>query len=59
MTAGGKTVYGPDENPAGRQGSEQDIASLVLFMVGKGGAYINGSVQLTDGGRLGVFPSVY
>lgn len=59
MTAGGKKVFGVDENPAGRQGSEQDIAGLVLFLVGKGGAYINGSVQLTDGGRLGVHPSVY
>lgn len=59
MTSGAKTVFGPDENPAGRMGSETDIASLILFLVGKGGAYINGTVQITDGGRLGVFPSVY
>jgi THO complex subunit 3 len=30
-----------------------------LFLVGKSGAYLNGSVQLTDGGRVGVFPAVF
>jgi THO complex subunit 3 len=31
----------------------------MLFLVGKGGAYVNGTTQLTDGGRVGVFPAVY
>jgi THO complex subunit 3 len=59
MTTGTKDEYGPDEIPVGRKGSEQDIAGIILFLVGKGGAYINGSVQISDGGRLGVFPAVY
>jgi THO complex subunit 3 len=59
MTTGVKNEYGPDEIPAGRKGSAQDIAGIILFLVEKGGAYINGSVQISDGGRLGVFPAVY
>ena len=59
MTTGAKGEYGPDEIPVGRKGSAQDIAGIILFLVGKGGAYINGSVQISDGGRLGVFPAVY
>jgi THO complex subunit 3 len=51
--------YGTSQVPQGRMGNVNDIAGLTLFLVGKGGAYINGSVQLTDGGRLGVFPAVY
>jgi THO complex subunit 3 len=31
----------------------------VLYLVGRGGAYVNGCVQVTDGGRMGVFPAVY
>ncbi|ORY13725.1 WD40-repeat-containing domain protein [Clohesyomyces aquaticus] len=59
MTAGGKKVFGPDEVPQGRPGGGNDITGLALFLVGKAGSYVNGSVQLTDGGRIGVFPSVY
>ncbi|OCK97453.1 NAD(P)-binding protein [Cenococcum geophilum 1.58] len=59
MTTGVKDEYGPDEIPTGRKGSAQDIAGIILFLVGKGGAYINGSVQISDGGRIGVFPAVY
>lgn len=52
MITGAKDEYGPD-------GSAQDIAGNILFLVGKGGAYINGSVQISDGGRFGIFPAVY
>ena len=42
MTTGAKDEYGPDEIPVGRKGSVQNIAGIILFLVGKGGTYING-----------------
>jgi len=45
--------------PAERVGSEEDIAGAVLWMAGRAGAYLNGSVVVVDGGRLGVLPSSY
>jgi NAD(P)-dependent dehydrogenase (short-subunit alcohol dehydrogenase family) len=45
--------------PSQRAGTEEDMAGLILFLTSKGGAYINGSVLLTDGGRLSVVPSTY
>lgn len=45
--------------PAERFGDAEDIAGAILFLVSKAGAYINGNVLLTDGGRLGVLPSTY
>ncbi|KAF2202963.1 WD40 repeat-like protein [Delitschia confertaspora ATCC 74209] len=59
MTKGGNTVFATDEIPQGRPGNINDIAGLFLFLCGKGGAYTNGTVQPTDGGRLGQFPAVY
>ena len=51
--------YATNEVPQGRMGNVNDIAGVTLFLVGKGGAYVNGTSQLTDGGRTAVFPSVY
>jgi NAD(P)-dependent dehydrogenase (short-subunit alcohol dehydrogenase family) len=45
--------------PATRSGHEEDIAGLILWLCSKAGAYINGTVVVTDGGRLGVIPSSY
>jgi THO complex subunit 3 len=59
MTAAQPLAWGTGQIPQGRMGSVNDIAGLMLFLVGKGGAYVNGSVQVTDGGRLGVLPAVY
>ena len=59
MTAGASRLFGTSEVPQGRMGNANDIAGLTLFLVGKGGAYINGTMQITDGGRLAVFPSTY
>jgi THO complex subunit 3 len=59
MTASNPATYGTNQVPQGRMGGVNDIAGLTLFLVGKGGAYVNGTVQVTDGGRLGVFPAVY
>jgi THO complex subunit 3 len=59
MTKDNNPKFGTKQVPQGRMGSANDIAGLLLFLVGKGGAYINGTTQVTDGGRLGVFPSTY
>ncbi|KAI1469071.1 NAD(P)-binding protein [Daldinia caldariorum] len=45
--------------PEERLGDPEDIAGTILFLVSKAGAYINGNVLVTDGGRLGVMPSAY
>lgn len=59
MTAANPPVYGTGQIPQGRMGNVNDMAGLVLFMVGKAGAYMNGVAQITDGGRTAVFPSTY
>jgi THO complex subunit 3 len=59
MTVGFQAKFGTKEVPQGRMGTAGDVAGLLLFLVGKGGAFINGTTQLTDGGRMGVFPSTY
>jgi NAD(P)-dependent dehydrogenase (short-subunit alcohol dehydrogenase family) len=51
--------YGTNQIPQGRMGNINDIAAVALFLIGKGGAYVNGTVQVTDGGRLSVLPSTY
>ncbi|XP_014553719.1 hypothetical protein COCVIDRAFT_40250 [Bipolaris victoriae FI3] len=45
--------------PAERTGCEQDIAGAVLWMAGLAGSYLNGSVVVVDGGRLGMLTSTY
>lgn len=59
MTSANPAVYGTNQIPQGRMGNLNDMAGLVLFMVGKAGAYMNGVAQITDGGRTAVFPSTY
>lgn len=59
MTASRSPVFGTGQVPQGRMGSFGDVAGLILFLVGRGGAYVNGTVQVTDGGRMGVFPGTY
>ncbi|RAL13149.1 SDR family NAD(P)-dependent oxidoreductase [Aspergillus homomorphus CBS 101889] len=59
MTAGSQDTYGYKQVPAGRKGSFQDVAGTILYLVGKGGAYINGNIQVADGGRLSVMPATY
>ncbi|KIH94438.1 3-hydroxyacyl-CoA dehydrogenase [Sporothrix brasiliensis 5110] len=45
--------------PLGRIGDQQDMAGTILYLVSRAGAFLNGNVVLLDGGRLGVFPSMY
>ncbi|OIW30406.1 NAD(P)-binding protein [Coniochaeta ligniaria NRRL 30616] len=54
-----KTGWPKSIIPEERPGDEQDIAGAILFLVSRAGAYINGNVLVTDGGRLGVVPSTY
>lgn len=52
---------GVDEKviPAGRIGNEEDVAGAVLYLASRAGAYLNGSVLVVDGGRLGMLPSTF
>jgi THO complex subunit 3 len=59
MTKTRGAAFGTGEVPQGRMGRANDVAALLLFLVGKGGAYTNGTIQVTDGGRMGVFPGTY
>ena len=45
--------------PLGRAGTANDMAGLILFLASRAGSYVDGAVQLTDGGRLSLFPSTY
>jgi NAD(P)-dependent dehydrogenase (short-subunit alcohol dehydrogenase family) len=45
--------------PLTRAGTDEDMAGATLFLCSRAGAYINGLVLNTDGGRLGVVPATY
>ncbi|KAH7160469.1 hypothetical protein B0J13DRAFT_617232 [Dactylonectria estremocensis] len=45
--------------PIGRTGNAKDIAGVVLFLASAAGAYCNGTVILSDGGRLSGMPATY
>ena len=45
--------------PARRMGREEELASTVLYLCGKGGGYCNGNVCVVDGGVLAVHPGSY
>lgn len=59
MTAGAQTKFPIDQVPHGKPGQYEDMAGLILYLVGKAGAYLNGNVQVIDGGRLSVMPATY
>ena len=59
MTAGAETVYPVSKVPAGQPGQFEDMAGLILYLVGKAGAYVNGNVSICDGGRLSMMPATY
>jgi len=45
--------------PARRPGTKEDMGGLILYLTSRAGAYVNGTVLVTDGGRLGGLPSTY
>ncbi|MCJ1228377.1 hypothetical protein MMC12_005038 [Toensbergia leucococca] len=45
--------------PAMRAGAPEDIAGTVLFLCSRAGAYLDGNVVVTDGGRLSGYPATY
>ncbi|KAL9008426.1 MAG: hypothetical protein Q9173_006450 [Seirophora scorigena] len=55
----GNGVFARDRIPAERVGSDEDMAGCILYMASRAGAYLNGSVIVTDGGRLSIMPSTF
>lgn len=55
----GDTKWPKSMIPEERAGDAEDIVGAVMFLVSKAGAYINGMVLLSDGGRAGVIPATY
>lgn len=45
--------------PLERIGSEEDFAGVVLFLASKAGGYLDGTMILTDGGRISLLPNSY
>lgn len=52
-------AFPPALNPAQRLGSEKDMAGVFLYMASQAGSFLNGSVNLIDGGALTQLPSTY
>ncbi|KAI4232057.1 MAG: hypothetical protein L6R40_007529 [Gallowayella cf. fulva] len=44
-------------NPAGRPGSDSDMAACILFLAGPGGLFMNSQVLYPDGGNILVQPA--
>ena len=69
MTASMPVMQGPDPriegnippslSPLERYGTEEDISGLILYLVSRAGGYVDGCVQVTDGGRLAQVPATY
>lgn len=59
MTAGIPPKFPYEKVPLGRQGTYDEIAGTLLYLVGKSGGYVNGNVSVVDGGRLTEMPSTY
>ncbi|KAI1814895.1 short chain dehydrogenase [Poronia punctata] len=45
--------------PLERVGDVQDMSGAILYLASRAGAYCNGTVVVTDGGRLTTFPSTF
>ncbi|KAI1373514.1 NAD(P)-binding protein [Hypoxylon crocopeplum] len=45
--------------PLERAGDEKDMGGAILYLASRAGAYCNGTVIVTDGGRLTTFPSTF
>jgi NAD(P)-dependent dehydrogenase (short-subunit alcohol dehydrogenase family) len=45
--------------PAEKMGAIEDMAGTILYLTSRAGAYLNGNVLVTDGGKLSIIPSTY
>ncbi|KAK8115391.1 uncharacterized protein PG998_000046 [Apiospora kogelbergensis] len=45
-------------NPAGRTGTDTDMAATILFLAGRGGLFYNGQIVYPDGGTTLIQPAV-
>jgi NAD(P)-dependent dehydrogenase (short-subunit alcohol dehydrogenase family) len=45
--------------PEERAGTIEDMAGAILYITSRAGAYLNGNVLVTDGGRISIAPSTY
>ncbi|KAL4902749.1 hypothetical protein BDW74DRAFT_169337 [Aspergillus multicolor] len=45
--------------PARRFGGDEEMAGAILYLASRAGSYSNGSILVTDGGRLSAMPSTY
>jgi len=52
-------TFDKSQIPATRSGDDEDMAGCILWLCSRAGAYINGNVLVTDGGRLGTVPGSY
>lgn len=59
MTAGAAVEFPISKIPRSSPGQYEDLAGTILYLVGRSGAYVNGAVQVVDGGRLSVMPATY
>lgn len=55
----GTGIFPKEAIPAERIGTEEEMAGTILYITSRAGAYLNGNVLVTDGGRLSVTPSTY
>ena len=55
----GDGVFPKTKIPLERAGTPEDMAGCILYLTSRAGAYVTGTVMLTDGGRLSVMPSTY
>ena len=45
--------------PLQRAGTIEDMAGLICFLTSRAGAYLNGNIVLSDGGRTGILHGTY
>jgi NAD(P)-dependent dehydrogenase (short-subunit alcohol dehydrogenase family) len=48
-----------DQVPLERMGDEADMAGYILYLASRAGGYLNGSINVLDGGRLGIWGGMY
>ena len=59
-TEAGEVELPAEMVPLHRVGEDdEDMAGTILYLASRAGAYCNGVVATTDGGRLGNFPALF